>query len=128
MEVAGYSEDLDNDEDGVVDESDFGYVPQDRENQPEKKTSTEEAASMNTRNRNEKLKLVSQFLSMRYPLDHGFENQEALKQVVTTVIPDLERALADEILEKNADAAMWSDRNFNAELDAVVGQVERVVF
>lgn len=128
MEVARYSEELDKEEDGVVDENDFGYVPQDRENQPEKKTSTEEAASMNTRNRNEKMKLVSQFLSMRYPLDHGFENQEELKQVVNTVIPDLETALADEILGKNADAAMWSDRNFNAELDAVVDKAEGVVF
>jgi len=27
MEVPRNSEDLDNDEDGVVDESDFGYVP-----------------------------------------------------------------------------------------------------
>ena len=65
---------------------------------------------------------------MRYPLDHGFENQEELKWIITKIIPDLKTGLGNDIFEKNPDAPMWSDRNFTMELDVIINQVERVVF
>ena len=40
----------------------------------------------------------------------------------------MKTGLINHVFDKNADAAMWSDRNFSMELETIVNGVERVVF
>ena len=117
---------IEDDNGSAVDENDFGYVAEPK-GSPTKRLKSQNDP-MSIRNKNEKIKLVEQFIKMRYPLDHGFENQGDLKLLITKVIPDLKTGLTNHIFDKNADAAMWSDRNFTMELETIVNEVERVVF
>ena len=57
---------VDDDNDSAVDDNDFGYEAQ-APGSPSKKMQVSND-SINTRNKNEKIKLVELFLKMRYPL------------------------------------------------------------
>ena len=44
------------------------------------------------------------------------------------MIPGIGEELSKHVFGKNPDAVMWSERNFNIELEDVINQVERVKF
>jgi len=51
-----------------------------------------------------------------------------LKWLITKIIPDVKTGLSNHIFDKNPDAALWSDKNFSMELDAIINNVEMTVF
>jgi len=57
-----------------------------------------------SKNRAEKLTIIDKFLRNRYPLDHGYEKQPSLKELIREIVDKLKDYFVKELLgEENAE-------------------------